>query len=255
MTLNPQVLLDTGIYLGGADLTGYSNKIAQAAEAESLDRTTFLPATDPNFGWRRKVGGVLDATFELEGFFEAADLSKPDDSLWAGLGTATLPLTTFPEGGASGDLAYVTRVLETEYKPGASHGQLLAWSAACKGNWPIARGKLLHPNGTARTSSGNGTAYQLGAVSASQAMYVNLHTISVSNTVSPSLTVAIESDATNSFSGAQTVRGTMSAATAISGQALRIAGAITDTWWRATWTISGASASFLFAVSAGIGPK
>jgi hypothetical protein len=255
MTLNPQVLLDVGIYLGGADMTGYSNKIAQSAEVETLDRTTFLPASDPMFGWRRRTGGVRDTSFELEGFFEAADLSKPDDSLWAGLGTATLPLTTFPEGGASGDLAYVSRVLETEYKPGGSHGALLAWSAACKGNWPVARGKILHPNGTARTSSGDGTPYQLGAVAADEALYVGLHVISVSNTVSPSLTVAIESDSTNSFSGAETVRGTMAAATAISGQALRIAGAITDTWWRATWTISGASASFLFAVSAGIGPK
>ncbi len=233
MTLTPTVLLDARIYLESADMTGFSNKVEVTSSAVDLDRTTFASG-----GWNERTAGLFDSQVAIEGFFQALDLTMPDDTLWANLGAAGTAVTVVPTAGTVGSLCYLGKTLETDYKPGGKVGDLLGWSATLKGNTAIARGQILHPQGTARTSTGNGTGVQLGAVLATQRLYANLHVLSVSGTT-PSITVRL----------------TFGADTALDGQALSVLGPITDTWWRATWTISGTTPSFLFAVSAGIAPK
>lgn len=249
MTLNPQVLTDVRIYLETADLTGFSNKIDFGTSAADLDRTTFASG-----GWHERVGGLFDTAVAADGFYDVGDLTKPDDTLFANLGVTGTALTVVPTAGTVGSLAYLCRILECDYKLGAPVGGLLAWTGTMKGNWPPVRGQILHPQGTARTTTGNGTAVQLGAVSAAQKMYVCLHVMSIAGTATPTITVAIQSNVDNTF-GAPTTRLTFAADTALDGQALSLAGPVTDAWWRATWTISGTTPSFLFAVSAGVGPK
>ena len=250
MTLTPTVLVDARLYLDSADLTGFSNKADLNAKATVLDSTTFSSSgTD---AWRSKKGGLFEGMSTLEGFWQAGDLSMPDDVFWADLGASTVPLTALPTDGSVGSLAYLTRGVVAGYKFGDKVGQLLPWSADLETSWPVVRGQILHPQGTARTATGNGTARQLGAVDANHALYVCLHVLSY---VDGSLTVAVESD-DNSGMSSPTTQGTFTAATALGGQSMKIAGPITDDWWRITYTISGGSThSFLFAVSAGIGPK
>jgi hypothetical protein len=250
MTFNPTVLLGCNIYLDGADLTGFSNKAEFGATANKLTRTTFGDS-----GSNTYVGGLFDGKADCDGFFQAGDLSMPDDAWWNALSSPNIALTMLSAStGAAGDLAYLTRGQVTSYQPGAKVGELLAWSSSMATNWPDVRGKILHPQGTARTASGNGTGVQLGAVSASQRMYANLHVLSISGTSTPTITVTVQSDTSNAFSAPNT-RISFNAATALGGQTGSALGAITDTWWRVTWTITGATPSFLFAVSAGIGPK
>lgn len=249
MTLTPQVLTDARIYLETVDLTGFSNKVELQSSAVDLDKTTFASG-----GWMERAGGLFDSQAALDGFFQATDLTMPDDTFWANLGVTGTALTVLPTSGAVGSLAYLGKVLEVEYKPGGQVGQLLGWSATCKGNTALARGQILHPQGTARTSSGNGTGVQLGAVTSAQRMYANLHVMSISGTGTPTITVALQSNVDNTF-GSPTTRLTFNADTALDGQALSVLGPITDTWWRVTWTISGTTPSFLFAVAAGIAPK
>ena len=249
MALTPLVLLDVRTYFAGADLTGWSNKVELHAEVEDKDMTNFASG-----GWKERRGGLFDLTANAEGFWQALDLSMPDDSFWANLGVSTVPLTMAPTTAAVGDLAYLSRITHCSYKPGGAVGDLLAWSADWKGNWPLARGQILHPQGTARTTTGNGTAVQVGAVSATQRMYACLHVMSIAGTGTPTITVKVQSNVDNTF-GAPTDRITFTAATTLQGQASSVLGAVTDTWWRAAWTISGSSPSFLFAVSAGVGPK
>lgn len=249
MTLTPTVLVDARQYLAGVDLTGYTNKIMIAAEVEDLDKTTFASG-----GVHERVGGLFDTSADIEGFWQAGDLSMPDDAFWAGLGVSTIPYTALPTSGAVGSLAYLTKALEVNYKPGGEVGKLLGYSASIKGNQPTARGLILHPQGTARTATGNGTGVQVGAVSATQRMYANLHVMSIAGTGSPTITVKVQSSVDNTFAS-PTDRIAFSAATTLSGQSSSVLGAVTDTWWRAVWTISGSSPSFLFAVSAGVGPK
>lgn len=247
MALTPTVLTDARIYYDAADLTGYSNKIEMAAKGANLDKTTFASQ-----GWKENACGVFEGNGSIDSFFQAGDLSMPDDAYWASFGNNTVALTAAPTSGAVGTLAYLTRALNTDYTPGGKHGELLMSSVNFATSWPVIRGQIMHPQGTARTASGSGTGIQFGAVSANQAFYINLHATGVTD---GSMTVVLQSDTTNAFSAPNT-RATFSAVTGLGGQQIRVPGAITDTWWRVTWTITGGTThSFLFAVSAGIGPK
>jgi hypothetical protein len=248
MSLTPTVLLDARIYLESADLTGWSNKVETSPSVADEDITTFA-----SNGWKERTGGERDTDVSIEGFWEALDVSRPDDMFWANLGSNQTALTVMPTSGAVGSLTYLSRVQVMDYKPGGAVGKVLPWTTSLKGNWPFVRGLVMHPQGTARTSSGNGTGFQLGAVTAAQRMYCNLHVLSVSGTT-PSITVSLQSNVDNTFSS-PTTRITFNADTGLDGQALSLLGPVTDQWWRASWTISGTSPSFLFAVSAGVGPK
>jgi hypothetical protein len=248
MALTPTVLLDARIYLESADLTGWSNKVETMLSVADEDVTNFASG-----GWKQRTGGEFDTDVSVEGFFEQLDVSRPDDMFWANLGSNQAALTVAPTSGAAGVLAYLSRVQVMDYKPGGAVGKVLAWSSSLKGNWPFVRGLILHPQGTPRTSTGTGTGFQIGAVGAAQRMYACLHVLSVAGTT-PSITVALQSSVDNTFSS-PTTRLTFAADTALDGQALSVLGAITDQWWRVAWTISGTTPSFLFAVSAGIGPK
>lgn len=240
-------LLLTGcrIFTGGADLTSSTNKVGLEAEKEDKDSTTFGSG-----GWKEVKAGLGSAKAEGEGLWSAGDAGQVDDVSWADLGGLT-GWSIGPNGAAVGDLAWVLKAHRGSYMLGGKPGDLAPWKAAAASTWPLARGAFLHPPGTARTATGNGTGVQLGAVTSSQYVYAALHVLSVAGTSTPTITVKIQSDADNTFaSPADQI--TFTGATAIGGQILRAAGAITDTWFRAVWTITGSSPSFLLAVSVGI---
>jgi hypothetical protein len=249
VTLTAQVLTDVRLYVSGADLTGWSNKADVQASVAEEKTTNFASG-----GWTERVGGIFDTTVALEGFFEAFDLSRPDDTWWASLSSSIAAVTAIPTSGAVGSLAYLTRALVSDYKVPGDVGRVLPWSASAKGNWPQVRGTVLHPQGTARTATGNGTGVQVGAVTAAQRMYANLHVLSISGTATPTITVKVQSSVDNTFAS-PTDRIVFTAATTLQGQSGSVLGAVTDQWWRAVWTISGTSPSFLFAVSAGVAAK
>lgn len=240
------VLTNVRTFAVGADLTGNSNKIELGAEVEDKDATNYGSG-----GWKEVLGGLGAAEIAGEGQWEAADPSKVDDASWSQIGGSG-PWTIGPVGAAVGDLAYLTQALRSSYKLGAQVGEVAPWSGSAKSNWPLVRGQIGHPPGTPRTATGTGTALNLGAVAADKRMYAALHVLSVSGTATPTITARIESDDSGGF-GTPTTQLTFAGATAIGGQTLRTSGsAITDTWWRVAWTITGTTPSFLFVVSLGI---
>lgn len=243
-------LFNTRLFAASADLTGRSNKVSFAAEFEEKDVTTFLPEGDADSGWKKVMSGLASSTLAAEGFWEAGDDGKVDDEAWANLGSV-IPFTCCPTSGAVGEVAYLLKALRSEYKLGDAVGEVAPWTAGATGSWPVPRGKMLHPSGTARTATGNGTAVELSAVSATQYLYATLHVLSIAGTGTPTITVKVQSDVDNTF-GSPTDQITFSAATAIGGQISRTAGAITDTWFRVNFTISGSSPSFLFVAAVGV---
>jgi hypothetical protein len=244
----PFVLKDIRTYIASLDATGFSNKAELAPDWEDLDSTTY-----GSNNAHERVNGLADSMVSIEGLYEAGDLSKPDDVFFAQLGN-NIPLTMAHTSGAAGTLAYLSNMMEASYKPGADVGKLFAWSADFSGNQPVARGLILHPQGTARTASGTGSPFQLGAAAANKRMYANLHVFSKAGTT-PTLAVKLQSAASSAF-GSPTDRATFTTASDLTSQSLSVLGAITDQWWRVSYTITGsAGQSFLFAVSAGIGPN
>lgn len=239
------VLLNARLFAVGADLTGASNKIELTSEVEDKETTNYYSS-----GYKELLGGLGSAEVTAEGQWEALDSTKVDNASWAQLGGVG-PWTVCPDNAAVGDLAYLTQCLRSSYSLGGSVGDVAPWSGKGASAWPLVRGQMAHPAGTARTSTGTGTGVQLGAVTAGKRLYAALHVLSVSGTT-PSITARIESDDNSGFT-TPTTQLTFTAATTAGGEALRTTGsAITDTWWRIAWTISGTTPSFLFAASFGI---
>lgn len=240
-----RVLTNCRIFAGGCDLTGAGNKIELSGDVAEKDRTTFGSG-----GSKEVMAGLFESEISGGGFWEAGSAAAVDDHMWASLGGHDA--WTITEHGATvGTLAYLLKALQSSYKFGGAVGDVAPWEAAAKGSWPWARGVIAHPPGTARTATGSGTAQQLGAVAADQNLYAALHVLSAAGTT-PSITVEIESDDAEAMSS-PTTRLSFAAATATGAQEIaRVPGAITDTWFRPKWTISGVGPSFLFVVSFGI---
>ena len=82
-------------------------------------------------------------------------------------------------------------------------------------------------------------------------MFAALHVLSASGT-SPTLDVVLQSDDNSGFSSAVS-RITFTQATGITSQWSTLAGAQTDDYWRASYTIGGsATPTFTFALVIGI---
>ncbi|MFJ5804869.1 hypothetical protein [Streptomyces sp. NPDC093093] len=239
------VLLNCRLYAVAADLTGASNKIEIAAEVEDKESTNYL-----SNGYKELLPGLGSAEFTGEGQWEAGDPSLVDNASWAQLGGVG-PWTACPDGATVGALAWFTSAMRSGYQLGGAVGDVAPWTGTAKSSWPLVRGVIGHPAGTARTSTGTGTAQQLGAVPAGKRLYAALHVLSVAGTT-PSITARIESDNAVGFPS-PTTQATFTAATAAGGEILRTNGsAIADDWWRVAWTISGTTPSFMFATSLGI---
>lgn len=238
------VLLDARLFAPGADLSGASNKIELSSEIEDKETTNYRSA-----GWKEVIGGLGSAEISAEGQWEAGDPSKVDDQSWSTLGGVG-PYTVCPTDSVVGALAYITSGMRADYNVGDAVGEVAPWTGTVKSSWPLVRGQIAHPPGTARTATGAGTILNLGAIPAGKRLYAALHVLSVAGTT-PSITVRIESgDATIS---SPTTRLTFGAATAPGGQIARGDGtAVADAYYRVAWTVTGTTPSFMFAVSLGI---
>ncbi|MER6331860.1 hypothetical protein ABT298_21500 [Streptomyces sp. NPDC001034] len=241
------ILTDVRLFTSGADLTSTSNKVEVTTKVEEKETTNY-----GSQGYKELIGGLASAETASEGQWEAGDPGKVDDAAWAQLGGIG-PWSVGPAGAAVGSLAYFTKMLRCDYKLGDAVGEVAPWTSGGKSAWPLVRGQFAHPPGTARTADGTGTGLNLGAVAAGKRLYAALHVLSVAGTAAPALTARVESSADNTFAS-PTTRLTFTAASAAGGQILRTGGsAITDTWWRVAWSITGTGPSFLFASTVGIG--
>lgn len=235
------------ILVGQLELAGHGKNVQLKTDVNPLD-TTPLSTT----GWMSFVGGNKSGTVDLTLMSDVAD-DGPDELLWSYLGTADIPKSVVSNS-ADGSTAYLMRGIPLSYTPieGDPGGLAMARVSGRSSTGPVVRGMLLHPGSASRTSSSTGTARQLGAVSSTQRVYAALHVLSVSGT-NPTLDVIVQSD-TVGFA-TPTSRITFSQATATTNRAQfgSAAGAITDDYWRVSWTIGGtATPTFAFAVTVGI---
>lgn len=239
------ILKNAYVLVNGADLSGQSNKFEVMPKVKLEDATTFASG-----GWKEMVGGLVETSFDVDGLWAAGDGSKPDDRLFTDLGRSAA-WTAAPTG-AEGGPAMFGNVVEAELQELGQVGNLAAFAAKGSGTGVFVDGRLVTGPGTARTVTGTGTAYQLGALSATQYMRAALHVVSSAGAGDQTIAVTLQSATTSG--GVYTDRITFSTfGTTIGSQIAEVAGAITATWWRASWTITGTgSPSFLVAVAAGI---
>ncbi len=235
---------DATIWMDGYDLSGHANTAALTYAAEMLDDTVMGDDT------RSRLAGLKSVMLEVEGYSDFAD-DDQDERTFERVGVADSIFTLSGEGGDDGETAFMFRANLGEYVQNSTLGELAKFtiSAEASDGVPgLVRSTVL-VQGT-KTTTADGTGYQVGAIGATQFGYAALHVLSAS--AGDTLDVVIESDAADNFVGAETTRFTFTQATDETSQWMSLAGAITDPWWRVTWTIGGADPSFTFAVALGI---
>lgn len=229
------------VWLAGYDLSGILNAVALTDGVELADATV-LGDTG-----RRRLAGLRTILAEHQGYFDVTDF---DDALFSRIGTADEPMTIAPEDGDEGSVAYTFLSTLAEYTPGGEVGAMFAFGVSAEGSdgGPLVRGTILL--NAVKTASGDGTAFQVGAVSTTQKLYAALHVIAASGT----LDVKLQSDNVEGF-GTPTDQITFAQKSAIGSEwATPVSGPIDDDWWRVNYVIGGGSPSFTFVMVVGIAP-
>jgi len=246
-----QAVLNQQIVLADFDTSCRVTSYGGNVDVNTLDATTVCST-----GWAEYVPGLLTWQLTADGFVDFAaanvDAKLGKDGL---LGATVTPVTVCPtaNGGADGELCFFGKGLETNYQIlSGAPGELAPFNLTTVGAArPLVRGNVLAPSSAAQTATGNGTGRQLGAVSATQAIYFGLHVLAISG--SPTFSVVLESAAASNFSGATTRITSANYSTATGSEFQQLSGAITDTWWRARWTVTGGTnPSITFLAVAGI---
>ena len=235
-------LINAKIYVDGLDLSTHHNAVSLVKGVEPKDCTAF------GDGQRVFVPGLRTAALEAEGFDDTA--VAVSNEYVSRLGLAGRVITVAPTG-AEGEVSEIMAAMFGLYNPGSKLGDVFGFKVSAQSTADRIVGSTIMHAKAARTTSASGTARQLGAVSAAQSVYAALHVFAVSGTGGPTLTVKVQSDNDGGFPSAAD-RITFAAATAIGAEWSKLAGAITDDWWRIDWAITGTTPSFTFAVAVGI---
>jgi hypothetical protein len=241
-------LKDATILVHDQDLSGYSNQVTLAGEAEALEDTTFRSG-----GWRSRVGGLKSANLDVSGFWDPA----PDENLFADIQNGTMNrTTTVSPTNDEGDVAYMLRGGSFSYSQFGDVGALAPFSLSMMNTSRegLIRGRYVkRPTddlGTAENITATGAAgaeIELGAVASGQFLYATFHVFTAGTTI----TAVLESDDADTFAAA-TTQITFGPITTSGGTwATRVAGPITDTWYRLR--VSAITGTFNVACAVGIG--
>ncbi len=222
-----QTALET--LLGEYDVSTDHKAVALSLNNEVKDNTRYGQAA------RTSEPGLNVWEASGEGYNDFAD-NALDERLFSRRALNGVLLTIAPLGATVTQVAYFAPAVLGEYVPvGDEVGEMLAfrWTATGSDQYGMVRGSVAL--NAQPSSSGNGTAYQLGAVSATQRVYLGLHFIACS----ASITVTLDSDDEEAFAGSAETQITAVAQSAPGYQFLSAAGAITDDWWRVEFVTGG----------------
>jgi hypothetical protein len=233
-----RVLTDAFVYIGAYDYTGQTNEAQITAEAVNLDKTTFRSG-----GWNEGTMGLKSVDFNVSGFW-------PPDTTSAGFDQIgeTNEVHTVGTSETEGDPCEMWQGVRYNPQIGAPVGDLAPFSVNSYGTdgVGVVRGFLLKEMATVSAIGATGTALELGAVAAGQYLYASFHVFTAGTTI----TAVLESDADNTF-GSATTQITFGPYTTTGGRwGTRVAGPVTDTWYRLR--VTSVTGSFVIACAAGI---
>lgn len=234
-------LTDAYCYIAGADWTAQSNSLTLGVEVAQLDSTTFGSS-----GWQEPVGGLKAMDFSMAGFWNSAYDNVAQ--LESGQGLLLTQPYTFGSEETEGTPAFMFQAKRGQYTAGGQIGELKAFTLNAQGadSAGVVRGQLAKARGTVAATGALGTGLNLGAVSSTQYLYATFHVISAGTTI----TVIVQSDDNSNFTTPTTVA-TIGPLTSAGGTWMtRVAGALTDTYYR--FNVSAITGSFVVAGAIGI---
>lgn len=230
-----QVVKNRPSWLGSLNIGDYASTLAMEYGAEAADNTVLTDV------YRSNAGGLLTFGFSADTY---ADYTSADLAIFNGVNTA-VPLTFSTGTGADDEKAFMINALQVSATPiSGTVGDMAGTNISGNAVGRLVQG-IIEFNGSATTTATT-TGSQIGAVSAVESIYANLH---VTAATGSALNVVVQSDNNSGFTS-PTNRITFTSATTVTSQNLNLAGAITDDYWRISYTVSGGS--FTFAVALGI---
>jgi hypothetical protein len=236
-------LTDCFLHVAGYDFTTDTNNAALGVEAAALDATTFGSS-----GATTLAGGLKSVSLSYSGFWQVDGSSDQavDNQGFPMLGTSQA--YTFGPVETEGSPAYMFEAMKSSYSHGGGVGELMPFSlaASATSGQGVVRGQLAKSRGNVSATGAIGTGLNLGAVSASQYLYATFHVFTPGTTI----TVVVESDDNSGFTTA-TTRATIGPLTTSGGTwVTRVAGSITDTWWR--FRVTACTGTFSVAGAIGV---
>jgi hypothetical protein len=234
--------VDPTIWVGGMDATGYLTQVSLSISVAELDSTVFGLA-----GFRSRKGGLRTVESQYSGFWEAGT-GAPDPEIFTNLGVADRVATIAPSSTET-SVAYMHQLGKFAYNPFGQIGELTPFSLNGSNTSAagVVRGQVAKAKGNVSSTGATGSPVQLGASGSTQYLYAALHVFSAGTTI----TVQVQSDNASNFPS-PTTQGTFSGITTASGTWLtRIAGPITDDWFRLN--ISAITGTFQIAGAIAIG--
>lgn len=228
----------TQVLFDSRDISAWLNSFNFNADVDMADATTFSKS------WKVFVPGMVGAQLEAGGIH---DVSMQDVRAALTAAAQADSIVTMTPGAVPvfGDPSRMLSSVHTSYQESSPVGGVVAFNWTAQANDFANGGNNMHPL-AAETITGTSTFLDGGAASTTGAI-AHLHITAVSGTT-PSMTVKF-SDATTS-GGVYTdiASGAFPAKTAIGGSRLVIPGTIRQ-FVKCTWTITGTTPSFTFAVA------
>ena len=226
-------------WLGAYNFADQINALAIDYGSEAQNNTIL---TDSNVS---NIGGLFTFGFAFQGF---SDHSAADGVAFTNIGSSA-PLVSATESGTEQEIAYLVNTKQLSVTPiQGSVGDMAGLEVTGNSADRLIRG-VLECNRTAAATS-TSTGIQQGSVSATQKMYASLHVTAASGS-SPTLDCVVQSDDNAAFTSA-TSRIVFTQATTTTSEFSSVSGAITDDYWRVSFTIGGTTPSFTFALAFGI---
>jgi len=236
-------LIDAFAYVAGHDFTGDTNQLQFQAEAAALDATTFGSG-----GWMENAYGLKNLGFNMQGFFQSATDDAVDPEAFTDLGVASR-VHTFGDVETETSPAMIFQAGKSQYQLLGQVGELAPFQLQSVGTDGVGaiRGQLAKAKGVVSAVGALGSGLNLGAVASGKYLYATFHVFSAGTTI----TVLVESDDNSGFTTAATQQ-TIGPITTRGGTWMtRVAGPITDTWYR--MRVSAITGSFTVAGAIGIG--
>jgi hypothetical protein len=233
------IFKDCRLFIGQYNLSGDINQVQLGYSAGPLDQTVFGNSTKVN------IAGLTEIQLSHSGLTQFGNASV-DNALNSQITVDNVPITIIPSNAAVGDPAYFFRGVTTQWQWGGSVGDLNKFSSSAGSTGEdLIKGMVLENGNTARNAAGNTASVTVGAATANQYVYAALHVLAFNGT---NVTCIVQSAAASNFATPNN-RITFTAANATGSQyAMRIAGPVTDTFWRVNYAGTFNSVNFVLSV-------
>lgn len=243
-----QIAANDWLCWGAYDISGVTSNAPLVWDQEVKDFICWKGLTlgDADPLSRKRLVGAEGASMSINGY---VDFLINDAAATASLGVNDMTVTR-GYGRALGSKVHLLQAAMPSFTIGGPIGEVVNFTGDLQSSNSIVVPGQLFEFGS-KTATGDGTSRAIGAVSATQKLYLHAHFVTVSGT-SPTLDLIYETSALGNYTDAVT-RHTFTQAIAISSQRAVVSGAITDTNGRFRWTIGGTDTpTFLVRLSAGI---